>query len=145
MGRTLREVLTPEVAEVGMAALREAHELGYSRGKQIELALADGKHWFELSVSRKPVEADRLPRFVVLSHDISARRRARESLHKSRDLLQSIVENAPVRIFWKDRDLRFLGCNTLFAKDASFSSPDELIGKTDFDTGLEGSGRVVPG
>lgn len=133
LGRTLREVLTPEVAETGMAALREAHEFGSSRGKQIELVLADGKHWFELSVSRKPVEAGQLPRFVVLSHDITVRRQVRETLRKSKDLLQSIVENAPVRIFWKDRELHFLGCNTLFAQDASLSSPDELIGKTDFD------------
>jgi len=31
--------------------------------------------------------------------------------------------------------LRYLGCNTQFAKDAGYSSPDELTGKTDFDMG----------
>lgn len=38
----------------------------------------------------------------------------------------------PVRVFWKDRELRYLGCNTLFAKDAGFSAPEDLIGKDDF-------------
>ena len=36
------------------------------------------------------------------------------------DLLLSIIESLPARIFWKDRESRYLGCNTLFAKDAGF-------------------------
>lgn len=51
------------------------------------------------------------------------------------DLLLSIIESLPARIFWKDRESRYLGCNTLFAKDAGFDQPDELIGKTDFEMG----------
>ncbi len=53
----------------------------------------------------------------------------------SHNLLQDILEGVPIRIFWKDRDCRYLGCNILFAKDAGFSHPDELIGKSDFDMG----------
>jgi len=49
----------------------------------------------------------------------------------SHDLLQDIVEGIPIRVFWKDREGRYLGCNSLFAKDAGLSKPDELIGKTD--------------
>ena len=51
----------------------------------------------------------------------------------SHDLLQNIFEGVPIRIFWKDLDCKYLGCNTLFAIDAGFSHPDELIGKSDFD------------
>lgn len=51
----------------------------------------------------------------------------------SRDLLEKIVENIPIRIFWKDADSRYLGCNTAFARDAGLSRPEELIGKSDFD------------
>jgi PAS domain-containing protein len=47
-------------------------------------------------------------------------------------LLQEIMGQIPVRVFWKDRELRYLGCNTLFAKDAGFSAPEDLIGKDDF-------------
>ena len=48
------------------------------------------------------------------------------------DVLQTVVETVPLRVFWKDRECRYLGCNTAFAKDAGFSSPAELIGKDDF-------------
>ena len=64
---------------------------------------------------------------------ISALKRAASNLSKANNLCQFIVENLPVRIFWKDLDLRYLGCNTRFAQDAGLSSPDDVIGKSDFE------------
>jgi PAS domain S-box-containing protein len=60
-------------------------------------------------------------------------RQIADDLQNQKDLLQSVVEHAPIRVFWKDTELRYLGCNSLFAHDANLSRPDELIGKTDFD------------
>lgn len=51
----------------------------------------------------------------------------------SHNLLQDIVECVPIRIFWKDRECRYLGCNSLFAKDAGLQSLSLLIGKSDFE------------
>ncbi len=48
-------------------------------------------------------------------------------------MFQNTVENLPVRVFWKDRESRFLGGNAMFAKDAGLSGSRELVGKTDFD------------
>jgi PAS domain S-box-containing protein len=47
--------------------------------------------------------------------------------------LENIVNNLPHFIFWKDKNSRFVGCNQLFAEAAGFSSPAELIGKSDHD------------
>ncbi len=55
-----------------------------------------------------------------------------EELKASKSLLQTIIDNAPVRIFWKDRDLNYLGCNTLFVQDAGLKNVHEIIGKNDF-------------
>lgn len=52
---------------------------------------------------------------------------------KSGALLQTVLERAPVRVFWKDRESRFLGCNSLFAQDAGYTRPAQLIGKSDFE------------
>ncbi|MGA8146492.1 MAG: PAS domain S-box protein [Gallionellaceae bacterium] len=57
-------------------------------------------------------------------------------------LLQNILEHIPIRVFWKDLDSRYLGCNTLFAKDAGLNHPDELVGKTDFDTGWKNQAEL---
>lgn len=70
---------------------------------------------------------------IHILQDITDRKLAEDNLRGSKDLLRSIVENAPIRVFWKDTDLCYLGCNTLFAKDAGHSRPDEVTGKTDFD------------
>ncbi len=62
-------------------------------------------------------------------------RKSEAALQKSNAMLHSVIENVSARVFWKDRESRYLGCNTLFAHDSGHSGPDELIGKTDFDMG----------
>jgi len=96
--------------------------------ERLEIYLKSMQQWFWVSVY-SPEKGY----FVAVFDVVTERKRADEALRKSMDLLQSVVENAPFRIFWKDRDSRYLGCNTNFAKAAGHSSPDELIGKTDFD------------
>jgi PAS domain S-box-containing protein len=44
-----------------------------------------------------------------------------------------VLDTVPVRVFWKDRESRYLGCNLPFARDAGLDSPDGLLGKNDFD------------
>jgi PAS domain S-box-containing protein len=54
-------------------------------------------------------------------------------LTESQETLQVIVDNIPRAIFWKDKDLRFMGCNRIFAEIAGVNSYKDLVGKTDFD------------
>lgn len=67
-----------------------------------------------------------------IDRDITERKHTREMLIESNDLLQSVIENIPIRVFWKDAHLRYLGCNTAFAHDAGYSTTEEVIGKDDF-------------
>ncbi len=63
--------------------------------------------------------------------DISERRRAEQKLQESREVLRAVLDAIPVRVFWKDEDLEYLGCNAAFAQDAGFDSPDDVVGKDD--------------
>lgn len=56
-------------------------------------------------------------------------------LTDSRNLLKSVIDTAPVRVFWKDRELRYLGCNPQFAGDAGKESVDEVVGRDDYQMG----------
>lgn len=58
-----------------------------------------------------------------------------QKIGAQKDLLQSIIDTAPIRVFWKDHESRYLGCNHLFARDAGFTKPAELIGRDDFEMG----------
>ncbi len=59
------------------------------------------------------------------------RRRTAAAMAQSRDLLMTIIDTVPVRVFWKDRALRYLGCNTAFAEDAGCTDATDIIGKND--------------
>ncbi len=50
------------------------------------------------------------------------------------ELLQKVLDTIPMPIFWKDLNSNFLGCNQYFAKEAGKISPEQLIGKDDYET-----------
>ena len=54
---------------------------------------------------------------------------------KAAKFLKLILDNIPDFVFWKDRNSVFLGCNNNIARAAGLNSPDDIIGKTDFDLG----------
>lgn len=70
-----------------------------------------------------------------VSVNITRRKQAEEALLRSRDLLSKIVDNIPVRVFWKDTESRYLGCNAAFAHDAGSAAPEDIVGKTDLQLG----------
>ena len=62
------------------------------------------------------------------------KQQAETELLNSRLMLQTVLDTIPQRVFWKDRNSVFLGCNKPLAEDCGFSDASELIGKTDYDT-----------
>lgn len=79
-------------------------------------------------------EIDQLRTLVMeLRHRDDARKHTEQALIDSRNTLQLVMDTIPQRVFWKDRELRYLGCNAVFARDAGLSSPDEIVGKHDYE------------
>lgn len=78
-------------------------------------------------------DTDPSPRFLHILVDVTTSSVVNAALREALGLLQTIINNVPVRIFWKDRELRYLGANTLFAHDAGYASGEDLICKTDLD------------
>ena len=50
-------------------------------------------------------------------------------------MLHLVLDTIPARVFWKDLDLNYLGCNRSFALDAGLQSPTEIVGRNDFEIG----------
>lgn len=88
IGKKMSEVLSAEVSDVVMEALKEAHAQGRSSGKQYPLLLDQGIRWFEFSVSRKPESEGEGPRFIAISRDITERKQAEDELEKRDNLLR---------------------------------------------------------
>ena len=68
-----------------------------------------------------------------VSRDITKRKHAENELHQSQHMLRLILDSIPQRVFWKDRNSTFLGCNRAFAMDAGLRDPAEVVGKNDFE------------
>ena len=67
--------------------------------------------------------------------DITDRKRAEEGRQASQQIIEGIINAIPVRVFWKDRNLVYLGCNAIFAREAGFADPKDIIGKDDYQMG----------
>ncbi len=80
LGKTISDVLPADAAEIVFSALQEAQEKGFSSGKQLQLELPHGTFWFELSVSRKPVDPGLEPRFIVLARDVTERKASEQRI-----------------------------------------------------------------
>jgi PAS domain S-box-containing protein len=103
------------------------------KGQEIsghELSVGLNTYRFSLS----PICFDNEPSGAIqVCIDITAQKNSEEKLIRESSLLKTVINTVPIRIFWKDRESRFLGCNRLFAEDAGLVDEEELIGKADYD------------
>ncbi len=73
---------------------------------------------------------------LALAWIVVLRRRVRlqtADLRESRQMLQLVLDHVPERVFWKDREGRYLGCNKACAADAGVATPEAIVGKTDYE------------
>jgi len=59
--------------------------------------------------------------------------KSQQQLAESNQVLQLVLDTIPVRVYWRDRSLRYLGGNQRFADDAGLATPDALVGTRDAD------------
>jgi PAS domain S-box-containing protein len=65
--------------------------------------------------------------------DITARKKIEEELFCSQQMLQLVLDNIPQRVYWKDAEFGFLGCNKSFTEDIGLENPADVLGLTDSD------------
>jgi len=107
---------------------------GQHTAEEIEIIDAKGERRVYWEV-KTPIYADNACRTIWglcgISTDITERKLTEEAVANSNRLLQAVINTVPMRVFWKDSELRYLGCNTAFAHDAGFACPADMIGKDD--------------
>ena len=118
-------------AGLDLAAIENRARDGLDRWTQAECTLRSasmGGAWLvTFKVGGDPL--DPAPTAGLLRDNL----RIRHELADSVELFQLVLDTIPSRVFWKDSESTFLGCNQVLADDAGCASPDELIGKNDFD------------
>ena len=69
----------------------------------------------------------------VIARDITERKRIEMALAQTSSLLEVLMDKSPDRIYFKDRQSRFVRCSKVFGELFHVSDHNLLTGKTDFD------------
>ena len=126
------EMVHPDDRGVVDQLKKDWAERGYAY-RECRILRADGEVRWISERSRLAYGENGLPiRVDGATTDITERIRTEEALRESHQITAGIIQTLPARVFWKDRNFVYLGCNKSFARDAGFADPAELIGKDDF-------------
>ncbi len=142
LGYSYQDLVQKKVWELGFLAdivaneanFLELQQEAYIRYDDLALEGRNGKRHEVEFISNTYLECGRKVMQCNI-RDISERKKVERAERESALLFERVINAMPARVFWKDRNLVYLGCNTAFANDAGFDDPKEIIGKDDFHMG----------
>jgi PAS domain S-box-containing protein len=114
----------PPTAKVGVV-----RDVTYYKNLQHQIDL---KHQ-HLKILVEQRTSDLKKRNKLLKQEVLKRKATEDSLAKERNLLRSLIDAIPDNIYVKDHNNRFILCNQRLAVQAGLESPDQIVGKSDYD------------
>lgn len=89
------------------------------------------KHWLRFSI--EPLILDGKDHIILALTDVTSRKIIENELTEEKQKLELVFDTIPLRVFWKNKDLQYLGANKAFLDDMGLENVSDLIGKTVFD------------
>ncbi len=123
----------PHSQAVVRRALAEATRSGAGWDLELALLTATGRPIWVRSICMVESIGGRPVRLVGSIQDITSRKETEKSLTHERDLMASLLETLPDRIYFKDSDGRFLRVNRGMARFHGLKNVAEFIGKSEAD------------
>jgi PAS domain S-box-containing protein len=132
IGMDVFDLVHPDFHEIVRHRLQATQQDGmHIPTVEEDLITLDGRR-IQVEVTAIPTVYYGKPATQAVVNDISDRKRAEMSLRESEERSRTLLASLPQRVFFKDKEGRFLLVNEVFAQDHG-CSPDDLVGKTDFD------------
>jgi PAS domain S-box-containing protein len=138
LGRHVVGTIVPPVDSAGRpldlmveSILADPERGGYNENENMR---RDGSRLW-VAWTNKPIydENGNLQEILSIGTDITWRREMEAQLRAERNLLRVLIDNLPDFVYVKDTEGRFLVGNVALAQLMGAATPDELLGKTDFD------------
>lgn len=86
----------------------------------------------EMALLLLPVmSAGQVSRVLCCAENVTERRRVERELYESRQMLRTILDTIPERVFWKNLNSRFLGAHRRMADPAGLDNPEQIAGISD--------------
>ncbi len=127
LGRTVREVLPPEVAALFLEKIHAAITRQRTVNAEYSLPVGDGagtqsdRAWFSASISPLPEQ-----RVIWVARNITERRRVLSALEAAEEKYRSIFENAAEGIFQTSPEGQFLSANPALVRMYGYDSFADL-------------------
>jgi len=135
LGKDDFELFSKELAEGFIADDRTVIQTGQQVINREEYVIDEEgqKRW--LSTSKLPLrdEKGQTIGLVCISRDITERKFIEEALQNERNLLRTLIDNLPDKIFFKDVEGRYLLDNLSHLRSMGLTDPNGIIGKNTFD------------
>ena len=134
IGKNFYDFLIPESAESKVRQIVEKLKAGELPSYSINENLTkDGSiikcEWHNTVLKDKQ---GKITTVISMAQDVTERERMKERLQKEHNLLQTLMDNIPDSIYFKDDKNRFVMVNRAKAEHSG-TTPDNMVGKTDFD------------
>ncbi|MCX6032835.1 MAG: PAS domain S-box protein [Chloroflexi bacterium] len=135
MGMNNRLYMTPEGGKAVFQTFNRVFRTGIpEQALDWNLVRPDGTlRSVEVSVSLIKAADGSINGFRGTVHDITERKREEEALAQERNLLRTLIDNLPDRIYAKDAEARFTLNNTAHLRSFGAQTQEEAVGKTDLD------------
>lgn len=134
LGRPVWEFTVEKEKSQQAVAAKLAGKMPPSRAFERTLQRKDGTLLLALIEDRLLYDkAGRIRGICSTIQNITKRKQAEESLAQERNLLRTLIDNMPDNIYVKDTKSRFIVANIAVARLMGATTPDELLGKTDFE------------
>ena len=127
IGKTVADVFPSEQAAVFLENIHRTLETGKMSSVEYHLIIDNKETWFSALVS--PMTADSV---IWVARDITDRKQAEERLAVERNLLSTLINNIPDRIYVKDMEGRKIISNIADWQGSGGKSLDDVLGKSDF-------------
>lgn len=129
---------TPEqLAEIATVLEADRQVVATGEATQVRNSLfvmQDGsKHW--MRVTKAPLrDADgNITGILGVQHDVTEILHSVQKAQDAEKMLRTVLDAIPSRVYWKDRNSIYLGCNQMFVNDTGLGSDAAVIGRTDDD------------
>ncbi|MDH5721046.1 MAG: ATP-binding protein [Spirochaetia bacterium] len=121
-----------ESASIMNAALTMQREIDLLLIYFLEKRISDQYFNFWLATALMAIAVSALLIFMVKLYKVNlSLDEMNKKNYETNNLLNGILNAVPVWVYWKDRDLQYMGCNKAFAEKIELKSPKEITGKTD--------------
>ncbi len=141
LGYLREELMSLNLFDIDPFISREQLEAKWqrSRDEKLDALRMESRHRrkdgssFPIEVMAKHFDFDGTDLTLAFVRDMTEHKRTEADLAYERDLLRTLLDQSPDKIYFKDAQSRFIKAGKAHAREFGVASPEDLLGKTDFD------------